>query len=145
MREKALIHRCSFVIVITPDNKIYLPKRSKNMKNFPGYYDIGASGAKEIGENIEDCAERELKEELGIKNQKLKFLFEHKQRSRNDNYNAMIYMCIYDGPLTLQKDEIERGLFIPLVQLKSFLKDNEFAPGRKEILKKLIKMNITAS
>lgn len=139
--EKALLARSSFVVVITSNGRIYLPKRSKNIKFFPGCYETGASGAKKIGESLEECAIRELEEELGIKNQKIKFLFEYRHRSEKDNYNAMIYMCVYDGPLTLQKDEVEKGLFVPLTELKNFLRNNEFAPGRKEILKKLLKIN----
>jgi len=142
MREKTLLHRGCSVVVITSDGRFYFPKRSKKKKIFPEHYELGASGVKEIGETPEDCAKRELKEELGIMNQKLEFLFEYKQRSKDDNYNAMVYFCIYDGPLTLQKDEVEEGVFVPFDDLKEFLKKNKFAPGRKEILEKILKLNI---
>lgn len=142
MLQKSLLHRGSRVIIITSDGKIYFSKRSKNLRTFPGLYDIGAGGIKDVGESMEDCAKRELQEEFGIKAFNLEFLFEHKLHSKNDNYNMMVYLYVYDGPITIQREEIEEGTFIHFKDLKSFLQNNEFAPGRKEIVKKLIELKI---
>ena len=78
MRDRVLLHRACSVVVITSDGRIYLPRRSKKKYLFSGCYELGASGVKEKGETPEECAKRELKEELGIEKQKLKFLFEYK-------------------------------------------------------------------
>jgi 8-oxo-dGTP pyrophosphatase MutT (NUDIX family) len=141
MREKALLHKSTFIVVITNDGRFYFPKRSKNKIRFPGDYELGAGGVKDIGETVEECAKRELMEELGIINQDLEPLFEYKQRSKDDNYNAMIYLCVYDGLFILQKEEVEEGVFVSIAGLKDFLEKSKFAPGRKEILKKVLKSN----
>lgn len=140
MIEGSLLHRGSRVIIVTSDGKIYISKRSKNLRTSPGLYDLGAGGLKDAGENMEDCAKRELQEELGIKATELEFLFEYKHRSPKDNYNLMVYLYVYDGPITIQQEELDEGLFIPLSDLKKFVEKNKFAPGRKEIANKLIEL-----
>jgi len=50
-----------------------MSKRSKNTRDEQGNWDFGGSGL-ELGEKVEDCLRRELREEYGVQNIKYDFL-----------------------------------------------------------------------
>lgn len=63
-RKKTL--RSVQIFVYNPKGELYLQKRAKNKKRFPGYLCASAAGHVEPGETYKKAALRELKEELGL-------------------------------------------------------------------------------
>ena len=47
---------------------LYVQKRTLTKDVYPGYYDVATGGVLQAGETYEQSAERELAEELGIRN-----------------------------------------------------------------------------
>ena len=78
MRANNLIHRCTDIVVINDKNEILVQTRSLKKEYCPGYLDAVVGGVVGDGEDPNLCAEREVKEEIGIdiyKNkEKLKFI-----------------------------------------------------------------------
>ena len=54
------------IIITNNDDKIIVPKRSATKRLFPNCYDFSVGGHVNSGEDYEEAAYRELKEELGI-------------------------------------------------------------------------------
>ena len=59
MREQRLIHRASFIFILTSDNKFHVQKRTLEKKWCPGYWDVVSGGAVQYGETYEENASRE--------------------------------------------------------------------------------------
>jgi isopentenyldiphosphate isomerase len=128
MMNKKLTHRGCGIFVFNSKGEIFVHKRVKNKKIYPGYYDISFGGSLISGETYEEGAKRELFEESGIKNLELKFLF--KERFTNDlnDVFAYVYKCIFDGELKLQKKEIESGKFMSINEVENLMKKEKFCP-----------------
>ena len=81
MWQKKLTHRCTCIIVINDKKEILVQTRSLNKDFCPGYLDTVIGGRVKDGENVDESAERELFEELGINvkenNKKLNFFGKH--------------------------------------------------------------------
>ena len=67
IHQKKLVHRSIHILVFNSKNQIFLQKRSKLKDENPGYWDTSSAGHVDTGETYDECAERELWEELGIK------------------------------------------------------------------------------
>jgi isopentenyldiphosphate isomerase len=143
VREKKLLHRGISVIVQNSKKEILVNKRHKKKYYFPGYYDFVISGGVKSGESYKEAAIREIKEELGIKNPKPTFLFNHRFKNEEQRTNVLVsvYHCRTDGPFKFQKEEIEKAFFVPLSELSKIEKKEKFCDGSIDILKKYLKLN----
>jgi isopentenyldiphosphate isomerase len=59
------IHRAAQLILLNPENKMLIQKRSPQKRWFPGRYTYSVSGTV-ANESYEACMEREMLEEIGI-------------------------------------------------------------------------------
>lgn len=111
MREKGLPHRACYILVFNSRGELFVQKRTMSKDIYPGYYDVAAGGVVLAGESYDESAERELAEELGIRDTPLKYHFEFRHE---DEYNIVwgrVYTCTYDGEMVLQKEEVESGFW----------------------------------
>lgn len=70
-----LRHRAVHVFVFRPDGRMLIHLRTASKVEFPSVWTSSASGHVTSGEDADECAVRELQEELGIE-AKLQFCFE---------------------------------------------------------------------
>ena len=134
----ALLHRGIDVIVLNSKNQVFVHKRVDTKDNYPSHYDMLVSGSVQCNETYEDAAKRELKEEVGIV-VSIKHLFSFKYRSPIHNVNYEIFLCVYDGELTLQEDEIEEGHFVDMKDLKEMIKAEKFCPSSLAVFEEYCK------
>ena len=66
VRDENLLHRCTYVFVLNAAGELYIHRRTDTKDVYPGFYDVGAGGVNAAGESYEECARRELEEELGV-------------------------------------------------------------------------------
>jgi isopentenyldiphosphate isomerase len=66
-------HRAIHVWIRTSDGRILLQKRSMRKENNPGLWDVSAAGHVSAGEDLLECAIREVREELGLSLQRSDF------------------------------------------------------------------------
>ena len=66
IHQRRLLHRAVHVLLFDERNRIFIQKRSAAKDTFPLCYDSSASGHLHSGEDYDDCAVRELREELGL-------------------------------------------------------------------------------
>jgi|SRR3989344_5030443 len=105
------------------DNKILLGKRAK--EPFKGMWSI-VGGKVEEDETIEDCVRREIKEELGLEIENLKFL-----ASVPDGVNqGNLFIGKIKGSLNVNKNEILETKFFTMKEVKKI----DMAFNHKELL-----------
>jgi isopentenyl-diphosphate delta-isomerase type 1 len=104
-----LRHRIVHVI-ITNGNKIYVQRRSTKKDIYPGYYEASLSGHVRKGETYLQAAKRELKEELGIKQGRLKKLGTFVYETRKEHAVCAVFLMEdFKGEITLDKEEVASG------------------------------------
>jgi len=129
---KRLIHRSVYIFVLNDKNELFLQRRSMSKDLYPGYYTGSATGHVDYGEDYDDAARRELKEELGI-DAPLQRLCKFKSFSEIEREISVLYIYHYNGPLQYNKKEITEGIFMSIEEIKRSLETTEkkFAHGFK--------------
>lgn len=138
MREQKLIHRAGYVLVFNGAGELLVQQRTTTKDIYPGYYDIAAGGVVLAGESYEDCAERELAEELGVRDVPLKTCFDHYYEDDTNRVWGRIFRCVHDGPFTLQKEEVDGAEFVPPVRLLERIHCQPFTPDGIRILQRFL-------
>ena len=139
MHNKNLTHRSANVFVFNSKGEIFVHRRARNLPLYPGMYDVKVGGVVQAGENYEEAARRELKEELGIEGTKLEYLFDLKFRSQHNNNNRKVFMCVYDGRIKLQPEEVEEGKFVSLEEAKKMLEQGKLSPSADAVFNEFLK------
>lgn len=144
--QKRLIHRSVYVFVLNEKDELFLQKRSMSKNLYPGYYTGSATGHVDYGENYESAAHRELKEELGIDGT-LRKLFKFKSFSEEEREISVLYLCRHNGPFSLNKEEIDEGIFMNLKEIERELKTGEkrFAHGFEAAFDKFLEYKLQTS
>jgi isopentenyldiphosphate isomerase len=141
VRKHNLCHRSTMIFVFNSKGEIFVQKRTNTKDIYPGYYDMACGGGVQAGETYEKSAYRESSEELGLKNQKLQFLFKDRYESNKDRLLVHVFKTIYDGKLTLQKEEVVSGEFMSIKKLNKMLKKEKFCPDSVEMFKKFSQLS----
>jgi isopentenyl-diphosphate Delta-isomerase len=56
----------AIIFIFTPKGEVWIQKRAKTKKHYPGVWDISACGGITHGEKPEESAQREMEEEMGF-------------------------------------------------------------------------------
>jgi len=138
--DHSLIHRSVYIFVVNGRNEVLLQKRSMTKDLYPGYYTGSATGHVDYGEEYDEAARRELKEELGI-NAPLQRLGKVKSFTRNEREISMLYLCRYDGRIRFNAEEVTEGGFYSAEDIKRSIRTGEkkFADGFKIAFRELLK------
>jgi isopentenyldiphosphate isomerase len=110
-----LMHRAVHILVFNSNGDLFLQKRSMNKDENPGLWDSSAAGHVDSGEDYLACARREIEEELGIvagETEPFETLFKLPPSAATGFEHSMIYRYHFDGPLKLQQEEIDDGVWI---------------------------------
>ena len=130
-----LLQCAGSVIIENEKGEILLGRRTDN--HLWGY----AGGAMELGESIEDCARRELWEEMGLIADEMEFLTvnsgpeaHYVYPNGDEVYNVeIVYVCRkYQGQLRRQEEEMEALAFFPIDALP------EISPPIRPVLRKYL-------
>lgn len=114
---KTVIQCAASIICINEDGELLLGKRTDNHKW--GY----SGGSVEIDERVEDCAKRELFEEMGLVADEIEFFCvnsgpeAHYIYPNGDEVSniEIVYLCHkYHGQLKKQDEEMEELRFFPI-------------------------------
>ncbi len=139
MRKETLMHRGSAIFVENSKGGILIHKRTETKDVFPGFYDASFGGAVVEGETYEENAKRELEEEAGLKNIKLKFLFITKYMGRGNRSFIGVFSVKSDGPFKFQEEEVEKAFFVSKGELPELIKKEKFRLSGLKLLKGYLK------
>lgn len=131
-----MIHRSVYVFLVNSKGEIFIQKRSLKKDLYPGFYTASATGHVDYGEDYDESARRELREELGI-DAPLHRLGKVKSFSETEREISMLYICRYDGPISFDRKEITEGIFMSIEDIQRSLRTGEkkFAYGFKVAFK----------
>ena len=135
-----LLHRAVHVLVFNARGEVFLQQRSMKKDRHPGVWDSSASGHVDAGEDYDQCAPRELREEIGLKvSQPLQRLFKIAPCAETEGEFVWVYRCESEGPFELNADEIERGDWFAPAEVTRWIRERpeEFAPAFVFIWSKL--------
>ena len=125
VREKALPHRGVFILLLNKSQQIYVHQRAFQKVELPGIWDIFFGGYVNHQESYWQAAYRELWEEAGIQAQSLNCLGGFHFQGEKDDWFGRLFLCVSNSPITLQKEEVEKGMFIPLKDLPQFIAEKQ--------------------
>ncbi len=112
------------IIIINDDKKILVPKRSFNRRIFPNCYDFSVGGHVNSGEEYEEAAYRELKEELGIVNVKLQEVAYFSPYYSDSNTFQKVYILKYNNEIkNYDQDGIEKIYYMTKEEIQELMKD----------------------
>lgn len=138
MRAKGLPHRATYILVFNNNGELFVQKRTMTKDIYPGYYDIATGGVVLAGESYDESARRELEEELGIRDTELSAHFTFLYEDGTNKVWGRVYSCTYDGPLTLQAEEVESGFFMVPQAVLALSKKEPFTPDGIYVLKRYL-------
>src|SRR5207247_6592339 len=84
----------------------HVQKRTDTKDVDPGAYDMLPGGVCGAGESYDECARRELAEELGIEGVEPRPLFKHRYSGPEGEAWGTVYEVRWDGPIRPQPEEV---------------------------------------
>jgi len=138
MRARRLPHRACYVLVFNSRGELFVQKRTAAKDVYPSHHDVAAGGVVLAGEGYDESAARELEEELGIRAVPLVPHFDHYHEDAGNRVWGRVYSCLWDGPVTLQAEEVESGRFLPLAGVWDLAGREPFTPDGLEILRRFV-------
>ena len=109
-----LIHRAVYILIFNDKDQVLWQKRSETKDVGPGEWVTSASGHVMTGDDYEETAIREVKEELGIDVPSLTFLGKFLFRYPNENEYSAIFKASSNGPFNYNRDEISDIRFMTI-------------------------------
>lgn len=145
IREKALLHRVSRVIIKNSKNEFLIQKRSLRKDIHPGLWDIGIAETVIEGNSYEGTAMRGLLEKLGIigiSNIQMmhSVLFKLKYFSPNHNILCKVYYLLYNGQIYAQEKEIDEIKFLTSKEVIALTEKMNFNPVGKIVFDKYLEL-----
>lgn len=137
---RTLIQCAASIIVINQQGQILLGKRTDN--HLWGY----SGGSLEIDEKVEDCAKRELQEEMGLIADKLEFFMVNSGKEVHYIYPngdevsniEIVYLCYqYHGEIHRQEEEMEELRFFDPDEISLEMISPPIRPAVKALIEKM--------
>ena len=133
---RRLRHRSVHVLLFNSTGQLYVQKRSTTKDTFPGHYDSSASGHLNTGEDYDNCAVREVHEELDLEipRRHLRRLFKLDACAQTGWEFVWVYSVHGDYRPNPNHDEVESGIFLDRDQAEAL---EPVAPAFRRILAEL--------
>ena len=131
-----LLHRAVHLLIFNSAGEVFLQLRSRRKDRHPLLWDSSAAGHVNAGEEYDQAAARELREELGIQIP-LENIAKLTASERTDCEFVSLYCGSHDANLRLNPDEIEAGQLFPpsIVDAWTKARPRDFAPAFLECWK----------
>jgi isopentenyldiphosphate isomerase len=104
-----LRHRAVHMLVYNSRGEMYVQQRAFTKDCSPGMWDTAAAGHVNSGEGYVDAAYRELREELGLADVPLDYIFDLPASPATGNEFVKVYRCSTDAVLIPDPIEIADG------------------------------------
>ena len=117
-----LRHRAVHILVFNEEGELFLQKRAATKDVNPGLWDTSAAGHVDFGESYDECAKRELEEELGIADtRRLVPLFKLDASAETGWEFVQVYRLIHPGDIAINTEEISEGQWVSQQTVKEWL------------------------
>ncbi|MFE6828393.1 NUDIX domain-containing protein [Streptomyces sp. NPDC057690] len=117
--------------------RIWVLRRSETHSRSPGYYDVMAGGAVNVGESYEEAAARELSEELGVR-VAVRFMFKFLCREGISSVWFGVHEAVVTEPLIPEPGEITWQGWLTEAELCEVVDQRFFVPGGRRALRRYL-------
>lgn len=125
--DKGLLHRAIIIFITNSAGEIFIQKRARHVRFYPGHWGPSVGGHVSSGENYSQAAIRELKEELGIQcelRELGKFITPKREIGGGADWEIItVFEGTSSSEITLS-DESEEGKFVSPHELKRMAKNH---------------------
>ena len=125
-----LRHRAVHILIFNPAGELLLQKRSRWKDRHPELWDSSAAGHVGAGEEYDETAQRELREELGV-TASLTRLAHLPASQKTDEEFIQLYRGEHAGPFSPARDEIDAVQFFTREEVTRWIdrRPDDFAPA----------------
>ncbi len=129
-RGDGVLHRASSVFLHNAEGKWLIQRRSQYKITCPGWWANTCCGNLRPGESYEECAQRRLKEELGIEEVTLQFIEKFLYFARcNEEFSEReidsVYVGEYNGEVKPHPQEVQNYRWVSKEELLKMLADDQ--------------------
>jgi 16S rRNA (adenine1518-N6/adenine1519-N6)-dimethyltransferase len=126
-----LRHRAVHILIFNQADEVYLQQRSRWKDRHSLKWDSSAAGHVAAEESYDETARRELEEELGVKNVRLRKILKLPASARTDQEFIWLYRGEISGNPIPNRSEIEVGAFFPPAVVDGWVttRPEDFSPG----------------
>ncbi len=127
VRRDNLHHAATAVVVLDPDERVYVHRRTTTKDVYPGMCDVCAGGVLLAGEGPYEGAVREVAEELGVSGVPLVPIFTGAYEDAHTSYEAFGYLVDnWSGEVRWQPEEVAWGGWMALEEVVARLDDPDW-------------------
>lgn len=127
MRRRNLRHRSVYILVLDRAGRLLVHRRADWKDVWPGRWDVAAGGVAAVGETPAATAERELREELGVR-APLEPLGTGAYEGPEVRVVGDVFLARSDGPFTFTDDEISETAWVAPADLPAWLEGRPVCP-----------------
>ncbi len=124
-----LLHPVVHLHVFNSQGDLYLQKRPAWKEIQPGKWDTAVGGHMDLGENVEQALQREVREELGITDYTPERLTHYVYDSVKERELVFVYKTVYDGDIHPSNEELDGGRFWSREELNAHMGKGVFTPN----------------
>ncbi|MDH3678404.1 MAG: NUDIX domain-containing protein [Acidimicrobiia bacterium] len=142
MRARNLRHRCTYVSIVTSDDRLIVHQRADWKDVFPSYWDVCFGGIAGVGEAWEIAARRELAEEAGVDDVALTELGSVAYDEDDGRLVGRVYVARFDGALSCPDGEVVAVDSVPLADLDRWLAGRSVCPDSAQLALPLVRAHL---
>jgi len=109
------------VILRRSDGRILVHRRAEHKDLWPGRHDLACGGVIGAGESPEECAHRELAEEVGVVGAELRPVLTTWYRDRDTQALVYLYEAVWDGEVRFADGEVAAAWWMERAELEALL------------------------
>lgn len=124
-----ILHPVVHLHVFNSQGELYLQKRALDKDIQPGKWDTAVGGHIDYGEGVTNALRREAREELGITAFEPVLIGRYVFESEIEKELVNTFFTLYDGNISPDRDEVERGEFWSIKKIEESLDHEIFTPN----------------
>lgn len=136
LRDQPFNYRVVHVLVVDGHRRLLLQKIAST-KGRPFTWGSSVAGHVQAGESYERAASRECEEELGVRPREIRFVEKVWLDEAGRRKFIGVFVSAYDGPFVVDTREAERVEFVPIVEVRAWLRSGarSFSPTFERVFR----------
>ncbi len=126
---RKVLHPVVHLHLFNSKGELYLQRRPMWKDIQPGKWDTACGGHVDYGETPEEALQREVSEELGVRDFTPKFIGKYVYESLTELELVYVNRCVYDGEVCPSAEELDGGRFWTQEEIVANMNKGIFTPN----------------